>query len=188
MAEAEQQRRRMLGRLGRYLANRRSPRAVLSAILILTALVGFGVSVAMLKAGLNTMWLRYPLAVLGAWGVFLLLVRSWAERERDEIRVDEELSDLGPKDDYFGATTVREVARGARRSRWLDWLDWLNPLDGTDAEGCLVGLAAMAAIIALAGALVAIAGLIMEAEVVLAEVLLDVLLVSALNKRLHKLT
>jgi hypothetical protein len=121
--------------------------------------------------------------------VFLVLVGAWAKREREEVRMDEELAGLGPKDDVFDSSAGRSVlVDGERRGRWLDWLDWLNPFEALEAEaGCLVGLVVLVAVIALAGAVVAIAGLIMQAEVLLAEVLLDVLLVSALNRRLHKL-
>lgn len=182
----ERQRVRMLGRLRQYLTRRRSPRSVLSSILILTAISGFLSSMGMLKLGLGEMWLRYPLAVLVAWGVFLALVRAWAHREHEEVRVDEDLADLGPKDDVFdGAPGRRVLYDDTSPRRWWDGFDWLTAL--LEAESFIIGLAVLIAVIALAGAFVAIAGLILQAEVILAEVLLDVLLVSALNKRLHKL-
>lgn len=190
MAEEERQRRRMLGRMRQYLLRHRSPRSLLSAIMALTALAGFGFSFGLLKLGLGQMWLRYPLAVLGAWIVFLLLVRAWAEREHAEIRMDEQFVELGPKDDIFDGKPGRNVlSDGENRGRWWDWFDWLNPFEFLDAEaaGCLVGLVVVILIFALGGAVMAIGGLIVHAEVLLAEVLLDVLLVSALNKRLHKL-
>jgi len=172
----------MVGRLKGYLARRRSPRIILSAILFLTGVAGFSASVILLKTGLVAMWLRYPLAVLFGWGVFLLLVSLWAKREREEIRVEEELANLGPKDECFDAESTVGVFDGVKpRLRWLDWLDI------PDVEGCLVVLVVMALMIALAGAIAAIVGLIMQAEVVLAEALLDALLISALSKRLHKL-
>lgn len=186
--EEEKQRRRLLGRVRQYLARRRSPRSVLSAILVLTALAGFLISMGMLKLGLGAMWLRYPLAVLGAWGVFLALVRSWAERERNEIRVDEELAAAGTKVDVFDGTAGRSVLSGGEpRGQWLDWLDWLNPFEVLELEGCLMSVAVGVAVLALGGALIAIGSLIVQAEALLAEVLLDVILVSALNHRLHKL-
>ncbi len=136
----------------------------------------------MLKTGLVAMWLRYPLAVLFGWAVFLLLVSLWAKRERKKMRVEEELANLGPRDECFDTETAPGVFDELKpRLRWLDWLDV------PDLEGCLVVLAAMALMIALAGAIATIVGLIMQAEVVLAEALLDALLISALNKRLHRL-
>ena len=186
MAMEERQRQRILGRLRHYLTRRRSPRAVLSAILLVTALAGFLASVGLLKSGLGLMWVRYPLAVLVAWGVFFLLVRSWAVREQEALRLDEELAGLGPQDDVFDGKAGRSVLDGGERQG--RWLDWLNPLEFLGSEaGCLIGAAILVGLFALGGALVAIGGLIVQAEVLLAEVLLDVLLVSALNKRLHHL-
>ena len=95
LGDDEQHRAWMLARLRKYLVHRRSPRAVLGWIMGATALAGFLSSMTMLRLGLDAMWLRYPLAVLVAWGVFLLLVRTWAERERDLIRLDEALGQPG---------------------------------------------------------------------------------------------
>ncbi|HEV7868611.1 MAG TPA: hypothetical protein VGO90_13075 [Chthoniobacteraceae bacterium] len=183
----EKLRRRMLGRLRKHLARRRSPRAVLSGILLLTALAGFVASLGMLKLGLGAMWLRYPLAVLLAWGVFLGMVRAWAQREQANLRA-EELAELSSEEDEPETKPPRLTSLDPDRSAWEDWLDWMNPFNGLeDAEGCLVTVALGIALLALGGAFVAIAGLIIQAEVLLAELLFDVLLVSALNKRLHGL-
>lgn len=191
MAGEEQQRRRLLGRLRRHLAQRRSPRATLSGIMMATAVAGFCASVGMLKLGLLAMWLRYPLAVLLAWGVFLLLVRLWAEKEREAIRVDEELAGLGPKDELASDErhpVSQHRERGARTPRWYDWL---NPFDllelvPLELEGCLVLGVIVILITATVGAVIAVGGLIFQAEALLAEVLLDTVLVSALYHRLRK--
>ena len=191
MAGEEQQRLRLLGRLRRHLAQRRSPRATLSGIMMATAVTGFCASVGMLKLGLLAMWLRYPLAVLFAWGVFLLLVRLWAERERDAIRVDEELAGLGPNDERVQderRPVSQHRAHGARSRRWYDWL---NPFDllelvPLELEGCLVLGGIVILITATVGAVIAVGGLIFQAEALLAEVLLDTVLVSALYHRLRK--
>ena len=71
---------------------------------------------------------------------------------------------------------------------WLDWLDWLNPFDLIDGElGCAVGLLVLVVIVALGGLIVAIVGLVGGAELLLAEVVLDAVLVSALYRRLKHL-
>jgi len=181
----EQVRRRLFGRVRRFLALRRSPRMVLTSILVLTALAGFLASIGMLKLGLSAMWLRYPLAVLAAWGFFLILVRMWAESERESLRVDEELAALGSGNSEFDGKPGRSVLRdGERRSRWWDWLD-VPDVSGfaDDLGGCLVALVVLVALGALLGAFAALGGLIAQAEVLLAEVLLDAVLISALSKR-----
>ena len=123
--------------------------------------------------------------------MFLALVRAWAERERARFRIDEHLGEITPvKDDpssadKAGGQSVFEKPRHKRAWRWLDFLE--IPDIGADAEGCLVGLAFVVLLAALAGAVVAVAGLIGEAEVVLAEVFLDAVLVTALYRRLNRL-
>lgn len=191
MVDETRERRRLLGKMRLHLLRRSSPRGILSAILALTAIAGFGISLGLLKLGMGQMWLRYPTAVFGSWLIFLLLVRAWAEREQEGIRVDEHLAGSSPKDDVYDGQPGRSVLSGgeSRRSgRWWDSLDWLEGFSLFEAEGagCLAGIAIAVFMVVLGGAIFAIGGLIVQAEVILAEVLLDVLLVSALNKRLHK--
>jgi len=183
----EQERARLLGRMRGYLARRRSPRTILSAIMLATAMGGFLASAGMLKLGLIQMWQRYPLAVLAAWSVFLVLVRGWAERERESIRVDEELARMESenvsverKSIWPGRAPETSVGRGSR------WWDFLDLPDVGDAEGCLVFLVAIIIIALAVGTVITIGGLIMEAETVLAEVLLDTVLVTAFYRRLRR--
>jgi hypothetical protein len=53
------------------------PRLQMSVILSLTAISAFAVSVLLLAAGVESMPLRYALAVAVAYGVFLLLLKMW---------------------------------------------------------------------------------------------------------------
>jgi hypothetical protein len=53
------------------------PRVQMSLILASTGAAGFLASFLMLHLGVSTMWLRYLLAVLFAYAVFLLLLRLW---------------------------------------------------------------------------------------------------------------
>lgn len=53
------------------------PRLQMSVILSLTAIAAFAVSVLLLAAGVESMPLRYALAVAAAYGVFLLLLKMW---------------------------------------------------------------------------------------------------------------
>src|SRR5215218_4647068 len=59
------------------LLRRGRPRVEMSLILAATGAAGFLASFAMLRLGLSLMWLRYGLAVLLAYAVFLLLLRVW---------------------------------------------------------------------------------------------------------------
>jgi hypothetical protein len=53
------------------------PRLQMTLILMITGACGFLCTFTLLHLGLTRMWLRYPLAVLCAYGVFLLLLRLW---------------------------------------------------------------------------------------------------------------
>jgi hypothetical protein len=70
-------RRRAVQRIRARLAKRRSPRLQMLMLLLLTGAVGFGAAVALLSLGVERMAVRYPLAVLIAYGAFLLFLRLW---------------------------------------------------------------------------------------------------------------
>jgi hypothetical protein len=123
------------------------------------------------------MWQRYPLAVLGAYIIFLALLRIWVEIER---------AHFDPADPKLLATLEEKPQppdfppwKPEKRS-WLDWLD-VPDFSGVDSpEGCAVGL--------LIGALVGLGILLITAvagaPVLLGEVAVDLLLVSILYRRL----
>lgn len=60
------------------------PRLQISVILAITALVGFVTSFILLKTGVTSMALRYPLAVFAAYIGFLMLLRVWLWWQSDE--------------------------------------------------------------------------------------------------------
>ena len=68
---------RRVERVRRLLLRRGMPRVEMSLILGATGAAGFLASFVMLHVGVSLMWLRYALAVLLAYAVFLLLLRLW---------------------------------------------------------------------------------------------------------------
>ncbi len=177
----DQHRAEALRGIRRFLTQRRSPRVIVTGILTLTAMAGFISSRLMLLRGLDAMWLRYPLSVLVAWGVFLLLVRIWAERERDTIDWQDEPA---PRE---SPPVFRKIPR-VKSSAKIRWFDWIEIPDlAVDGEGCLLGLAFLLGLIAFGWTLGLLAGLIAEADSLLAEVLLDAVLVAAFYHRLRRL-
>ena len=86
-------RERRVERVRRLLLSRGMPRVQMSLILAVTGLAGFLASFALLHAGLTRMWLRYPVSVLFAYAVFLLLLRLWLFLHSREPLPD--LPDLG---------------------------------------------------------------------------------------------
>jgi hypothetical protein len=81
----EGDRQRAIERVRRSLVRDGSPRLLVSFLLALTGASGFLVSAVLLHLGVTMMTVRYPLAVLSAYCVFLLLLRLWlALRQRTE--------------------------------------------------------------------------------------------------------
>lgn len=173
VSDPEIHRGRAVRGLANFLRRRSYPRIALGLVLILTALAGFGISFVLLKAGVGEMWIRYPVAVVGAYGIFLVLMRLWVEIESQQINPeDPELIEALEK----GAP---EPVKSRGDGNWLDGLDLVN-FDFFDAEGCLPAV--------LIGIVVALIGLVVfalfGAPVLLAEVLIDMLLAGLLYRRL----
>ncbi len=152
---------------------------MLSLVILLTGLTGFGLSFGLLKAGFSAMWMRYPLSVLGAYGIFLVLIRLWVEIERrrfdaraGELEVDFEEDREPPPSPVHGNLS-------SSRSSWVDWLDF-SPDLGVD-EGCLP-LILLAAVL---GLVVLLVSAIAAAPVLIAEVFVDVALAGLLYRRLR---
>lgn len=82
MVRALQKRNRLLNRVAKILARKGMARLQMSLMVLLTASLGFIASFLMLLFGITCMWLRYPLAVLVAYGVFLSLIWLWLHSYR----------------------------------------------------------------------------------------------------------
>lgn len=59
------------------------PRLQMSGLLALTGAAGFLTSFSLLELGVESMAVRYPVVVLAAYAVFLLLLRVWLWMQRD---------------------------------------------------------------------------------------------------------
>lgn len=167
-------RRRAAGALGRYFARKRWPRLSLGLVVVFTGLAGFGLSFALWKCGLAEMWLRYPIAVGGAYLVFLGLLRIWVEIERTHFN---------PQDPEIISALEEEPARERERERKASWLDALDLPDfgGVDSlEGCAVGILVTATI----GLLAVLISFVAGAPFLIGEVAVDVFIVSILYRRL----
>ena len=89
---------RRVERVRRLLMRRGLPRVQMSLILAATGAAGFVASFAMLHLGVWRMWVRYPLAVLFAYAVFIALLRVWLflhGREQRGYEHDPDVSGLG---------------------------------------------------------------------------------------------
>jgi hypothetical protein len=192
------------------LLRRGRPRAQMAFILLLTGCAGFLLSYALLYAGVTSMSLRYPVVIFLAYGVFLLLLRAWLNLQRpreggslvEHLDFDPHLSGFdatggaapeavyGGAGDFGGAGAVgswSEASSGGGGSSALDDLDLGIdvdlPVDGD--EGCLVVFAVIAAAAAVVGGLLASLYVVYAAPALLAEVLVDGLLVTGLYRRMR---
>jgi hypothetical protein len=132
----------------------------------------------MLHLGVPHMWIRYPVAVLGAYGVFLLLIRGWVEIERAKfdsraVKFSDEIRIAGGYPDEWR----RESGQG---SSWFDWLDVSNIDFGFD-EGCLP-LILFGVVF---GLIAAVCVTVINAPALLAEVFVDAFLVSIMYRKLR---
>lgn len=211
---------RRVERVRRLLMRRGMPRVLMSLILAATGAAGFLVSFALLHAGVARMWLRYPLAVLAAYGVFMFLLRVWLHLRRhswtdllpDDLNLlnvndvsahTDAVSTFGGGGDFAGAGAggVWEEGAGGAASGIAGHagagvgaggggggvgggggLDLLDGLD-LDGEGCAFFLLAVALIVA--GVLASLY-VVYAAPTLLAELLVEGILLSGLYRGMKK--
>lgn len=78
-------RTREVARLRRLLERAHSPRLHMVLIVSLTGAAGFLASATLRKFGIDALWLRYLLAVVLAYGAFLVLLWVWLYVRRDDL-------------------------------------------------------------------------------------------------------
>jgi len=159
-----------------YFERKSLPRLVVTGILVATAVIGFGISYFLLQSGVTQMWIRYPIAVLAGYGVFLGLLRIWVEVEFNRFRVDDPDIQAALQD-----LSRRNQKKWIRENSDSSWLDWLDLPDFGDGEGCLIFILIGAAIGLVAVGVMTVLG----APVLIAEVFLDLFVVSLLYRRLQ---
>ncbi len=175
------------------------PRLQVSLILLLTGLAGFLTSFSLLHLGVSRMGLRYPIAIVVAYCVFLLLLRLWLVLQTRRLEFDPEIPDLTPsgaptpggsaglggdRGDFGGGGAggswgPSKASTTSTRSSFIDGLSFDLDLD----EGWLIVLA----LVALVGGLIASLYIVYIAPALLAEILVDWALLAGLYKRVQKI-
>jgi fatty acid desaturase len=167
-----------------YFERRSRPRVILTVVLIAAGLVGLLASIGLFHAGVERMWLRYPLATLFGYGAFLGLLRAWIGWEHRSFAPAEIAGVLPPADLLDRPSIPRRIAREAwevaKESDPSDVGDILSGLDAGD-EGCFVLLL----IAALLGVVITLLCGIFAAPALLAEVFLDAFLITVIYQRLR---
>jgi len=176
---SEQFQSRVKTALERYFRKRSLTRITLSSLFILTGLFGFLISSLLLHLGVNQMWIRYPGAVIGAYGFFLALIRIWVEIEQSRFDPHAaEIQEAIRGNISAGETQTREHEKDVS---WTKWLDGCPDLLFTDAEGCAPIFGACLAI----GLLIALIFSLSNIPTLLADGFLDTFLVVGLYRRLR---
>ena len=180
-SEEESTRQNAMHVLRVYFAEQRWSRLAMTVILVLTGLAGLGTSWGLLRMGVERMWMRYPAAVLIAWGVFLVLVWIWIQCERRYFRADEIVETA------LRGRDPREAMRRLKESdsTALNWFDGVpNAPDLLDEAGLFVAIASVtigAVVLAVGGIL----NVVFAAPVLFAEVFLDAILIGVLCRRIQ---
>jgi hypothetical protein len=197
-------RERKIESLKRRLQRKSYPRFHATLILLLTGLAGFLVSFILLRLGVSAMWLRYPLAILVAYGVFLILLRVWLSlsrpREWDVLEIVEDtvevVSDSAEGDPAFGGGA--DFGGGGAGGSWGESVSTVTtsrssvstftPVKSSGSSGFSFDLdlddgfwVLIVVVVLLAGAIAALY-VVYIAPVLLAEILLDGVLLAGLYK------
>ena len=192
---SHRKRERKIESLKRRLQRKSYPRLHASLILLLTGLAGFFVSFVLLLAGVTAMWLRYPVAILVAYGVFLILLRVWLSLSRPREWDLEEVVDTtlevvtdstGADDPGFGGSA--DFAGGGAGGSWGESVSTITstktsvstftPTKSSGSSGFSFDLDLddgwwiLIAIVALLGAAIAALYVVYIAPALLAEILL----------------
>ena len=207
---SHRKRERKIESLKRRLQRKSYPRLHASIILLLTGLAGFLVSFVLLRAGVTAMWLRYPVAIIVAYGVFLILLRAWLSLSRPREWDLEEVVDTtlevvtestGAGDPGFGGGA--DFAGGGAGGSWGQSVSTITstktsvstvtPTKSSSSNGFSFDLDLdegwwiLLAIVALLGSAIAALYVVYIAPALLAEILLDGVLLAGLYERVKSI-
>lgn len=150
-----------------------APRFQMMLLLAATGGAGFFASYGLLQLGVDRMALRYPLAVGAAYLVFFLLLRLWLALQQDpDLDLVVDVADAGVDVMSFGSSPPTPAAQSSGPSLDLGVPDF-------DEGIFLIVLAAVAAVV-----LGAVVYVIYLAPLLLAEVLVDGVLLVGFYRRL----
>lgn len=170
------------------------PRLQMSAIVLVTGAVGLLASFLLLSAGLGSMLLRYPLAVLIAYAAFLLLMWAWTRCRGDATEDVLDLADVARgrtgSDGWTGSGGGS--GGGGASASWGPSLEsgsssssgGADVLDAVDGDGlpllAVIALTAVAAVCAIAAGWV-----VWTAPALMAELMVDAAIAGGLYKRMR---
>lgn len=169
--------------LAAYFRRRSLTPLTLGFFLVLTGLCGFLISFGLLHLSVHSMAIRYPLAVLGAYGAFLGLLRGWVEWEQrgfdpDNAEFQEAIRDAHPRGIQQANRARSSSGKGFS---WLDGLDIPSNMLTDGPEGCL----GLVIFIVLLGFVILLVSYLANTPALVEEGFLDTFLVVGLYRRLR---
>ena len=181
-------------RARRQLQHHGWPRLQMALIVVLTGAAGFLASHALRQAGMDAMLLRYPLAVLMAYGVFLLLMWLWIRWRWDAV-ADGLGSGPGGGGSHQGSPWSGSGGHSGGGGASASWGEAATSsstsagstslLDVADGEAGLPLLAILGIIALVATVLLASVWVVWSAPVLMAELLVDAAIAGGLYKRMQ---
>lgn len=198
MTDDVNRRSRLVRRIRGRLERRSGPRFQMGVIVAATGCAGFFAAVLLLAVGIEQMWLRYGLAVVAAYLVFLGSVWLWLLAARKRSAPDFDAFDVvdlasadgapsdsvvgggnfggGGADSSFGVADPRVTAEASVGGGGIGF--------DLSSDELILLLAVLAAVVS---ALVAAAYLVVTAPTFFAEILLDGVLSVGLYRRLRRI-
>lgn len=181
-------------RARRQLQHHGWPRLQMALIVVLTGAAGFLASHVLRLAGMDAMLLRYPLAVLMAYGVFLLLMWIWIRWRWDAV-ADGLGSGPGGGGSHQGSPWSGSGGHSGGGGASASWGEAATSsstsagstslLDVADGEAGLPLLAILGIIALVATVLLASVWVVWSAPVLMAELLVDAAIAGGLYKRMQ---
>ena len=196
MDERTGRRGQKIERVEALLGGAGRPRLTMMAIMILAWMAGFLSSAGLLRLGVESMWLRYPLAVGGAYLAFLGLLGAWLRvmlwgRARSESAAN--ANSASPRSTMAGA--MANVAAGLSRVNMTEkrkertQRQQASYADGSLLDLCDLGggsdsgaVVLILALIALLSGLIVSGIMVATAPLLFAELLVDGLAVMAVSR------
>jgi len=175
------------------LERRGWPRLQMAVIVLATGATGFLASFALLSGGLGSMLLRYPLAVLIAYGMFLLMMWAWVRWRADASDVFDLVdfpaggsggsgySGSGGASGGGGASSSWGPSIGSSPSPGSGGAGALDVLDG---DGLPI-LAVIALVTVAAVCVIAAGWVVWTAPALMAELLVDAAIAGGLYRRMR---
>lgn len=182
-----------VARFRHWLERTTWPRLQMAGIVIVTGAVGLLSSFLLLQGGMESMLLRYPLAIAIAYVVFLLLMWAWTRWGADATvdAADACLSTHGSGGGASGWTgTGGGSGGGGSSASWTSSSDAssasdASALDIVDADAGLPLLAALVLALVAAACVIAAGWVVWTAPMLMAELLVDSAIAAGLYKRMR---